>query len=118
MANVKDALTLCKRKKDDFYLSAFKIECWLGALANTTAAQYAGEKLPSRRNLQVGEAGRIFGDLFRHTRDRDFSVLFAHLARFANADGPYSYALRHGYWAMAKEGEFPPVRQLVRERDI
>jgi hypothetical protein len=83
-----------------------------------TAAQYAEEKLPNRRNLQVGEASRVFSELFRDTRDPDFSVLFVHLARFANADAPYNHALRQGYWAMSKEGDLPPPRQLLRGRDI
>jgi len=118
MADAKAALALCKRTKDDFYLSALRIECWLGTLANTTAAQYAEEKLPNRRKLQLGEAVRIFGELFRDTSDHDFSVLFVHLARFANADGPYSRALRQGYWAMSKEDDFPPLARLARDHNV
>jgi hypothetical protein len=114
MESWDDACALCKNTKDKFYLSAFSIECWLGKLANSTVAQYAEERSANRRKLQVGESRRIFAEVFKHTNDRDFSSLFVYLARFANADGPYSYALRQGYWAISEEGEFPPLRQLVR----
>ena len=118
MADAKDALSLCKRKKDDFYLNAFKIECWLGALATATAAQYGEQGLPNRRKLQVGEAGRIFDEVFRDTSDRDFSVLFSHLTRFAQRRRPYNHALRQGYGAMSKENDYRAPRQLPQDRDI
>jgi hypothetical protein len=118
MADAKDALSLCKRKKDDFYLSAFKIECWLGTLAETTAVQYAREKLGKCRKLQVGEAGRIFGELFRDTSGRDFSALFAHLARFAQAEGPYSFAVSQAFGAMYREGDSRELSRLLSRKDI
>jgi hypothetical protein len=54
----KDALALCRRTKDNFYLNAFMIECWLGKLACETVAEYAEKNSASDRKLQTGEARR------------------------------------------------------------
>jgi hypothetical protein len=118
MKTAKHALALCRRTGDDFYLNVFNIECWLGKLACETVVEYAEKKSAGDRRLQTGEARRIFAKVFNEAADRDFPALFEHLTRFAQDDGPYGRVVRQGYWAMAKEAQFPPPSRLLSCDDI
>jgi hypothetical protein len=114
MQSLDDAVAISERTNDRFYVSAFKIECWLGKLASTTSAQYAEEKSASGRRLQAGDARQIFEKLFGDVTAREFPSLFIHLARFAEDNGPYGRAVREACWAVSQEAEFGPLHGLLR----
>jgi hypothetical protein len=113
---MEDALALPKRTRDNFYISAFKTECWLGKLADATAAEYAENKSAADRNLQTGEARRFFGHVFNETPDHDFLTLFKHLIRFAGDEEPYGQVLGQGCCALYREAQFPPGANQLSSR--
>lgn len=63
MKSMEDAIAVCAREKDNFYVTAFMIEAWLGEMTCRTVAEYAAKKLASDRSLRQW-AGLAFGALF------------------------------------------------------
>jgi len=113
MKTPEDALALSQRSRDNFYVTAYRIECWLGNLVCNAVADYAEKKSAGDRRLQIGEARRIFGEVFGHATNSEFPALFRNLTRFAQVQGPYGWAVGQAYGAMSKEADFPPLRRLL-----
>ena len=44
MKTMDDAMAVCQRENDNFYVTAFLIECWLGDVTCRTVEQYAENK--------------------------------------------------------------------------
>ena len=112
MKTFQEALAICEKEKDGFYLSAFMFQAWLGQLLLDAAAQYAEKKDPRDRSMQNGQAWRAFLDLFRRPAvqtpessnqppstssppppalsDSDLPHILSDLLRFAGCDDPMS----------------------------
>ena len=100
---MEDALAICQQENDNFYVTAFMIESWLGDVTCGTVAQYAERKSAKCRKLQHGLAAESFAAHFGHVSDADFSHLFQSLIRFAEFDDPQSRTLARAYWTMTLE---------------
>jgi hypothetical protein len=103
MKTMDDALAVCARENDNFYLTAFMIEVWLGDVTLKTVAQYAERKSAKNRNLQQGLAAESFATSFGHVSDAEFHHLFGSLLRFAEYDDVQSRILLDAYWPMSLE---------------
>src|SRR5437867_1012004 len=94
MKTIDDAVALCEQERDNFYLTAFVIQGWLGQLVVQAAVEYAEEKNAKDRVMQSGEAGRVFRELFGTFTDREFPHIYSSLLRFAAyQDEPLAHIL-------------------------
>ena len=125
MKTVEEAIGLCKKERDNFYLDAFMFEAWLGRLALDVAAECAENKSANERHLQAGEARRGFQHLFGGASDQEFPVVFNHLLRFAEYDDCQSEQIRRAFWALSIEEPpseprpfKPPLLRLQRQEII
>lgn len=120
MKSLNDAMAICERERDNFYVTAFMIEAWLGELRVRTVAEYAEKKTAAERRLQTSEAGRLFQQGFGHTTDCDFPHLYDALLRFMEYDDPQSRTLFDAFTAMGLEypmDTFPALKlPLSREK--
>lgn len=103
MKTMEDAVAVCQREKDNFYVTAFMIEAWLGDVTLRTVAQYAEEKNAKDRRLQQGLAADSFARGFGHVSDAEYYHVFNSLLRFAEFDDCQSRMLARAYWFMALE---------------
>ncbi len=103
MKSLDDAKALCERERDNFYVTAFMIECWLGEVTCRTVAQHSGKKSAAKRQLQVGMAREVFADMFGGVSDKEMLHLFGCLVRFGEYDDAQSHLLLRAYGAMALE---------------
>jgi hypothetical protein len=119
MKSIEDAVALCEKEQDTFYVTAFMIEAWLGGLTLCTAAEYAEKKSASDRRLQSGEAARLFQETFGQPGDEGFSHLYQCLLRFAQYDDAQSEMLLRAFLALSIESpveQFPPLNpEYVRK---
>ena len=60
MKTPEDAMELCRIEQDNFYMSGFMIQCWLGHAGLSVTAEYAEKKEPRTRALQTGQTWRAF----------------------------------------------------------
>ena len=84
MKSIEDAVALCEKERDNFYLTAFVIQGWLGQLIVQAAAEYAEKKDAKDRVMQSGQAWRVFLDLFGNVTDKEFPHVYSSLLRFAS----------------------------------
>ena len=120
MKSLDDAVAVCAKEKDNFYLTAFVIEAWLGEATMRTVAEYAEKKDAKDRRMQNGEVNRLFQEGFGHTTDKDFSHLYGALLRFMEYDDPQSRIMFDAFYAMGLEypvDTFPTLElPLSREK--
>ena len=107
MKTLEDAVALCEKEQDNFYVTAFMIEAWLGELKLRTVAEYAEKKLGKDRRLQTGEATRLYRETFRTVSDSDFFHLYGSILRFAQYDDVQSEILMRAFTALSFEE--PPL---------
>jgi len=86
MKSMEDALAVCAKEGDNFYVTAFMIECWLGHIILEAAEEYAGKKCARNRKMQTGQAWRVFMELFGHAKDAEFPHVLQSFYRFAEYD--------------------------------
>jgi len=63
MGTMEDAYELCRLEQDDFYMSAFMIQSWIGRASVLVAAEYAEKKEARKRLLQSGQSTRAFAEI-------------------------------------------------------
>src|SRR5881628_2916072 len=83
MKTIADAVALCEKERDNFYLTSFVIQGWLGQLIVQAAAEYAEKKDAKDRVIQAGQAWRLFRELFGKFTDKEFPHVYSSLLRFA-----------------------------------
>jgi hypothetical protein len=103
MKTMDDARAVCAREDDNFYLTAFMLEAWLGDVTLKTVAQYAERKSAKNRKLQQGLATESFTAAFGHASNAEFDHVFSSLLRFAEFDDAQSRTLLAAYWPMSLE---------------
>lgn len=103
MKTMDDALAVCARENDNFYVTAFLIEAWLGDVTLQTVAQYAERKSAKNRKLQQGLAAECFASAFGNVPDAEFHHVFSSLLRFAEYDDSQSRTLLDAFWVMSLE---------------
>jgi len=86
MKSIEDAMALCEREHDNFYVTAFMIEVWLSQVDLRAAAEYAEKKNARDRAMQAGQAWRVFLEVFGHAKDAEFPHVLQSLCRFAEYD--------------------------------
>jgi len=86
MKSLEDAVALCAKSQDNFYVTAFMIEVWLGQVVLEAAAEYAGKKAAKDRAMQTGQAWRGFLNVFGHAKGAEFHHILQCLYRFAEYD--------------------------------
>jgi hypothetical protein len=105
MRTKEDAIAVCQREHDPFYLDAFMIEAWLGQVVLAAAAEYAEKKNANERLMQVGEAWRSFLEIFGRTKDDEFHHVLTSLYRFAEHDDVQAEILRGAIVPLSFEHE-------------
>jgi hypothetical protein len=76
MKSMEDAVALCGKEPDNFYVTAFMIEAWLGRIVLEAAAEYAEKKNAKERTMQNGQAWRAFLEIFGHAKDDEFHHIY------------------------------------------
>lgn len=123
MKSLDDAKAICRKEKDNFFVTAFLLEAWLGDVTYRTEEEYAEKKSAVERRLQTGMAWKSFMELFGHCKDDDVPHLFGALLRFAEYEDVQSEMLYRGFWALGLEcpaeelfsGQFPSGVPTVKE---
>jgi hypothetical protein len=105
MKSIEDMRALCVREHDNFYATAFMIECWLGEVVLEAAAQYAERKQANERRMQSGQCWRTFQRVFGRATNAEFLHLYGHLLRFAEYDDPQAAMLRRAIVPLSFEHE-------------
>lgn len=95
MKSMDDAVSLCEKENDNFYLDAFMLEAWIGTAVLDAAGEYACKKKAKCRRMQSGQAWRRFGELFGHAKKNEFPHIWGSLLRFAEYDDTQSEMLRY-----------------------
>lgn len=103
MKTMEDAMDVCARERDNFYVSAYMIEAWLGEITLKTVAEYAEKRRAKDRKLQRGLAAHYFCEVFGDIPDSEFHHFFGSLARFGQYDDAQSRTVSHAYWLMSIE---------------
>lgn len=103
MKTMEDALAVCQKKNDNFYVTAFVIEAWLGDVTLRTVAEYAERRRAKNRKLQQGLAAQSFAFFFGDLTAADFREMFTSLARFGGYDDGQSHRLARAYGLMSLE---------------
>lgn len=103
MKTMEDALAVCQRENDNFYLTAFMLEAWLGEVVYSTIAQYAERKAPQNRKLQRGLASDSFSTVLGRIPDAEFIHLFESLCRFGEFDDPQSRMIADAFRFSSQE---------------
>lgn len=106
MKTMDDAVRFFLERNDNFYLTAFMIEAWVGQLVMATVAEYAEKNNPRDRLLQAGRAERLFQDTFGGASDPEFPHVFQSLLRFCAHDGALPEMLRKAMLATSFEHEY------------
>ncbi len=81
----EECIAYCREKDDNFYLTAFMLEAWIGMVIAKTVEQYADNKSGSR-HLQTGTGWEGWQFTFGHAKPKEWSHLLESLARFAKCD--------------------------------
>lgn len=105
MKTVADAVALCEKEKDPFYVTAFMIEAWVGHVVLAAAAEYAEKKGARERRMQTGAAWRLFLENFGHAQDEEFGHVFSSLLRFTDHDDVQAELLRQAIVPLSVEHE-------------
>lgn len=119
MKSIEDAVALCHKEQDNFYVTAFMIEAWLGSLILDTVAEYAEKKSAVDRRLQTGRARQLFEEIFGHVGDEEFPHLFLAFCRFGEYDDPQSETLLRAFALLSFEEPPPeslpsnPTREVI-----
>lgn len=103
MKTIEDATALCEKEHDNFYLTAFMVQAWLGQLVLAAAAEYAEKKRPQDRSMQNGQAWRGFLEIFGKATDHEFPHILSSLFRYAEYDEPMADILRRGLVPLSVE---------------
>ena len=105
MKSIADAVALCEKEQDNFYVDAFMIESWLGRVALEAAAEYAGKKKAKCRKMQTGGAWRSFMPIFGEAKDNEFHHVYGSLLRFADYEDVQSEMLQKAIVPLSIEHE-------------
>jgi hypothetical protein len=105
MKSVADAVALCKKEEDNFYVTAFMFEVWLGKIVMEGAAEYAEKKNAKDRTMQTGQAWRGFLNEFGHAKDNEFHHILQSLYRFAEYDDVQAHILLRSITPLSYEHE-------------
>lgn len=81
LESLDEAVALCDRERDDFFLDAFLIQNWIGQAHAQAESEY--NRRPGQRALQMGQAQCAFLRVFGNGRDADLEVLHQNLYRFS-----------------------------------
>jgi len=120
MKSIEDAAALCEKEQDNFYVTAFMIEAWLGHAALTAAAEYAEKKNAKDRAMQTGQAWRGFLELFGRAKDAEFHHVLQSLYRFTEYEDPLADMLRRSIVPLSFEHQGfsdyigPKTRDIAR----
>lgn len=86
LPDLDHAQAASQTQHDPFLLTAFFLQRWLIDLTLRATAEYAQNKNPAARSLQLGEAWRALGELFNTESGAHFPRLLSSLLRFSLSD--------------------------------
>lgn len=119
MKTMDDAVAICEKEHDNFYVTAFMIEAWLGEATVRAVTEYAEKKDAKDRRMQSGEVGRLFQEGFGHCKDFDFQHLFGAILRFAAYDDVQSRMVMKAFIALWVEQPPPePPKHKLTPADV
>lgn len=110
----EDAVAHCEKTGDNYYLTAFMIELWLGDLITVNVSKYA-DTHPTKREMQTGEAFRheVFRKLFADCKDpTELHHFISSLVRFAGEDDTFAHIITRTYGLFGTENTVNPVVDL------
>lgn len=81
----EECIAYCKEKGDNFYLTAFMLEAWIGITICKTVEQYAEHKSGDRR-LQTGRGWEAWQSVFGEAAPQEWSHIFEAMARYISCD--------------------------------
>lgn len=115
METMDDAIRICGETQDNFYVTAFMLECWLGRVTCHVVAEYSEKKQAKDRRLQKGTARRYFKQTFGHAQDNEIHHLFTQVIRFAEFDDPQSEVI---FKIFAMMGADMPTEAWIKQGDL
>src|SRR6266446_2695962 len=87
LKTAEECIAYCEEKGDNFYLTAFMLEAWVGMTIAKVVEQYAEHKSGDRR-LQTGMGWETWQFVFGHAAPEEWPHIMESLGRFANCDSP------------------------------
>lgn len=118
MDTMDDALRISGETQDNFYVTVFMLEAWLGRITCHIVAEYSEKKQAKDRRLQKGVAKRYYNEMFGHTQDDEIRHIFAHVVRFAEHDDSQSEIIFKVFGMLGADMPFaawPDPSTLARE---
>ena len=119
----EECVAYCIEQKDNFYLTAFMLEAWIGAIIAKTVEQYAENK-SGQRHLQTGVGWETWQFFFGQATSKELAHILESLIRFANCDtgmGEMTMKMFNLIGTEDKHGEPTPMSAMMskmRERKV
>jgi hypothetical protein len=101
----EQAVALAQQHQDLFYLTAFKIQIWVGDLLTQAMAEYTDKPDPADRAMQTGQAWRAFESDLGRVCDEEFHLVVQWLTRYAESQNPIATNLRAALVLVYREHE-------------
>jgi hypothetical protein len=102
---VHECIAYCDERRDDFYLIAFMLQAWIGAITDKTVEQYAGNK-SGNRHLQTGTGWEAWQSMFGHAKPDEWGYVLQWLARFGHCDTPEAEVAGKMFALVADEDQY------------
>lgn len=113
----EECLQYSKGQRDNFYVTAFMLEAWLGTIVTKVVEEYAHRRAGKRR-LQTGIGWEAWNEVFGHAKPNEWGHIMECLARFSNCDTPDAELVATMIAIIGTEdkyAEFVPSVASVRE---
>lgn len=76
MRTMEEAMEICEREQDNFYVTAFMLEAWLGAVPCGIVDEFSGKRPAGKRRFQTGMAADLDAENFGNIRDEELEHFF------------------------------------------
>lgn len=73
-------------KNDNFYVTAFMLECWIGVIIRRVVCEFAKEKNPKKRSFQNGGAWESWNEIFGKAQPSEWPDLLGHIIRYSQTE--------------------------------
>jgi hypothetical protein len=107
MHTLDDVFRVVGETGDNFYMTVFMLECWLGQLTNHYVAEYSEKKQAKDRRLQAGIGLRLFDETFRLSSPDEIQHTFECISRFAQHRDGQSQIVFQAFGCMNHDLPFP-----------
>ena len=116
--SMEDAVAYCHQTGDNYYVTVFMMETWIGGLITENVRRYADER-PGERKMQQGDAFRNpnFRYLFEECQDdKELRHFLRCLFRFAQEDDNFASLVLLAFGLYSTESKIDPTFDFLSIR--